>query len=99
MPKSWDKRYQWILDHKEKLENKHKILDKKIKEIENQYEDELLETIEKINQSKANLVQQNNDLFKKHKGIQDNKQSLQKQIDENIKQQKKYAKKINKFKH
>ena len=34
-------RYQWIHEKKEKLENEHRILKEKIKEIEKQQEDEL----------------------------------------------------------
>ena len=77
MPKSWDKWYQWILQHKTLLDDKYEKLRVKVNEVEKQQEEEKIRIEYQVTQSKKDLVQQHAEIIKKHQDMQKIKGSIQ----------------------
>ena len=80
MPKTWDKSYQWIVEHKEKLDINSQKMSKKVDEVEKQQEDELENIKCKIDECKNQLTDQHNEIVLEQNDLQTQKDELQNNI-------------------
>ena len=81
MPKSWNKRYQWIFYHKTALENNYEQIRENISEVDKKHEDELIEITDKVKQSRAELSDKIAAISEKYKEIKSTEENLQLQVD------------------
>ena len=91
MPKTWDKSYQWILEHKTKLDNNSEKLSKKAPDVEKQQENELKGINYKIDERKNQLTNQHNEIVLKQNDLQAQKDELESDILENTNKHNKYT--------
>ena len=91
MPKTWDKSYQWILEHKEKLEINSQKMSKKVDEVEQQQNYALKEIEYKIDECKNQLTNQHNEIVQNQNDLQAQKVELQNNIGKCTKKHKKYT--------
>ena len=91
MPKTWDKSYQWILEHKTKLDINSKKLSKKAPDVEKQQENEIKEINHKIGECKNQLTNQHNEIVLKQNDLQAQKDELESDILRNTNKHKKYT--------
>ena len=91
MPKTWDKSYQWILEHKTKLDNNSKKLSKKAAEVEEQQDYALKRINYKIDEFKNQLTNQHNEIVLNQNDLQAKKDELESDILENTNKHNKYT--------
>ena len=94
MPKTWDKSYQWILEHKEKLDNNLKKLSKEAAEVEKQQDNALKNIDYKIDECKNQLKNQHNKIVPKQNDLQAKKIELQNNIAECARNHQEYKNKL-----
>ena len=99
MPKSWDKRYQWILQQKTSLDHKFEELRLKVDEVEQNQEKKSTKINDQIFQSKIDLMQQHTEIMKKHQDMLVMKENIQENVNKIKDQHKTCISKINKSNH
>ena len=80
MPKTWDKSYQWILEHKTKLEDNYKIILKIADEVEKQQDNVYKKINSKIDERKNQLKNQHNEIVLNQNDLQAQKNKLESNI-------------------
>ena len=91
MPKTWDKSYQWILEHKEKLDINSQKMSKKADEVEKKHNYALKDIDYKIDECKNQLTNQHNEIVQNQNDLQAQKDELQNNVAKCTKKHKKYT--------
>ena len=91
MPKTWDKSYEWIFEHKTKLKYSYEKISKKAEKVEKQQENELKEINFKIDQYQNQLANQYNEIVPNQNDLQAQKDELHHNIAKCTKNHKKYT--------
>ena len=99
MPKSWDKRHQWILQQKTSLDDKYEKLKLKVNELEQKQEKKSTKINNEIVQSKLGVMQQLTEIMKKQQDMQAIKENIKKNFNKIKDQHKKYTNEISKSNH
>ena len=96
MPKPWNKRYQWIVNHQAALEKNYKTLTEKMDEIEKQQQEDYTKIRDTVDQSKEKLSEQHETLNQGYQKILSAKTTIQNQINKQRDQYNKLTNKIRK---
>ena len=91
MPKTWNKSYGWIFEHKTKLKNNYEKISKKADKVEKQQDNALKEINFKIDQCQNQLANQYNEIVPNQNDLQAQKDELHHNIARCTKKHKKYT--------
>ena len=94
MPKTWNKGYDWILNHEQAFETNNKEFAMIVEEVKRDQHNKLYQIGSQIYNNRANLIDENKEIITKEGQLWTQRNELENEIEKHVHKHQKYTKKL-----